>query len=92
MDGWNRNDFSGVREMSHRGSPVLSRHTAFYTHSPIPRKGLSGMEASTTPLFLFCTPSHTHATKVGRKETEGAGGGGNHSDDNQKSNYLIQKK
>lgn len=50
------------------------------------------MEAGTGPLFLFCTPSHTHATKVLRKEPEGAGDGGNHSDDNQKSKYLIEKK
>ena len=45
-----------------------------------------------TSLPLLHPLPHTHATKVRSKETEGAGGGGNHSDDNQKSNYLIQKK
>lgn len=49
------------------------------------------MEAGTGALFLFCTLSHTHTTKVLRKETEGAGGRGNHSDDSQKSKYLIEK-
>lgn len=86
-----RNDFSGVQEMSHRGSPVLSRTSPSTPSVPFPGRGSRGWRQAPDPSsFSAPSPTHTPPRFLGKKP-KGRGGRGNHSDDNQKSKYLIEK-